>query len=598
MFDIANKYKEVTPQETISRIKNLLSQHGIETAEDKWWNKSHSVLPSSVTVKVKNVPFSTNGKGVSDIFALASGYAEFMERLQNISMPRSKFRLDASKNHYLKTPDRKLFDTALFRKSKELSIFDEDYNNFIEQEFAAGNSHLGFAVKYLHVNSGKIEYLPDELLSVSAGSNGMCAGNTMSEALVQGCCEIFERLVLKKIYTENNVRLPKIQKVYLEKHPMFECFLYLEANGYDVCVRDCSFGQYPVAGLFIKKGDLFKFNLGAAPDFALALERCLTEIFQGKTQQSFDQWMIKNNGLKNDAESYEQYWEKQLWKSFTSYSGNLREGILTDDVLQDSPEFSLSGQNNDQTLGNLLALLVEKENDVYIRDVSFLGFPTYHIYVPSVSNIIKTSLNNLKICRDVSRATTILHDLGGAEKEDLRVLIRVIERLLTDKSIFLSGDNEAEVLPLLLNLPLEQGISSSIDLKNILSFLYYHIGDYQSALKNISHDMNSDPNKGERFDHVKCLRDAIYHTSENKDFAATRTLLKEEYDAQVTEAIVSILENIDHLAEYLMNLKRQHSNENMVAFCTQLQKVIDNYSFDQVALQKHVDEVLYSSTGK
>ncbi|MDJ0306423.1 YcaO-like family protein [Dehalobacter sp.] len=41
-------------------------------------------------------------------------------------------------------------------------------------------------VPFCNLNSGKLSYIPMKMLSKMYMSNGMCAGNTPEEALVQG----------------------------------------------------------------------------------------------------------------------------------------------------------------------------------------------------------------------------------------------------------------------------------------------------------------------------------------------------------------------------------------------------------------------------
>lgn len=43
-------------------------------------------------------------------------------------------------------------------------------------------------------------FVPIDLILHAIGSNGMTAGNSESEALLHGFCEIFERYALKNIY--------------------------------------------------------------------------------------------------------------------------------------------------------------------------------------------------------------------------------------------------------------------------------------------------------------------------------------------------------------------------------------------------------------
>ena len=82
MSELQNRrYKEVAPEETVKRIKKILNEVGIKT-EEKWQEKS-SVGTYSLRVCVKGTDIGQNGKGMTKEFAMASGYAEFLERLQN-----------------------------------------------------------------------------------------------------------------------------------------------------------------------------------------------------------------------------------------------------------------------------------------------------------------------------------------------------------------------------------------------------------------------------------------------------------------------------------------------------------------------------------
>lgn len=45
--------------------------------------------------------------------------------------------------------------------------------------------------------------MPESLINILCGSNGLAAGNSFEEAYVQGISEICERYVIQYIYTEN-----------------------------------------------------------------------------------------------------------------------------------------------------------------------------------------------------------------------------------------------------------------------------------------------------------------------------------------------------------------------------------------------------------
>lgn len=72
--------KDKKPEETVQIIKDILKRNGIDTKvlremnfEDLWF--SCRIEFTDLNDK------GTNGKGITYEYALASGYAEFMERL-------------------------------------------------------------------------------------------------------------------------------------------------------------------------------------------------------------------------------------------------------------------------------------------------------------------------------------------------------------------------------------------------------------------------------------------------------------------------------------------------------------------------------------
>ena len=72
------RYKEVTPEETVKKLKELLKKADIQVEED--WRKPSSVGTYSLRLRIKGTDIGQNGKGMTKEFAMASAYAEFFER--------------------------------------------------------------------------------------------------------------------------------------------------------------------------------------------------------------------------------------------------------------------------------------------------------------------------------------------------------------------------------------------------------------------------------------------------------------------------------------------------------------------------------------
>ena len=121
------------------------------------------------------------------------------------------------------------------------------------------------------------------------GSNGLAAGNTLEEAIVQGISEAYEHYVTDNLYYKNSkdtvyfqLNLQKIKNILPEyliniinKIEQSDCYLYI----YDLSYN---FNIPVLMSIIIDKNHQVYLNTAAAPVFNIALERILTEIYQGR----------------------------------------------------------------------------------------------------------------------------------------------------------------------------------------------------------------------------------------------------------------------------------------------------------------------------
>jgi ribosomal protein S12 methylthiotransferase accessory factor len=80
MPDSYQKHKERAPEETIQNIRNILTDLGMLMTE-QWLNTTKYSCSVRLIDTLTNG--AVNGKGTTPAYALASGYAECLERLQN-----------------------------------------------------------------------------------------------------------------------------------------------------------------------------------------------------------------------------------------------------------------------------------------------------------------------------------------------------------------------------------------------------------------------------------------------------------------------------------------------------------------------------------
>ena len=249
-------------------------------------------------------------------------------------------------------------------------------------------------IPYVDLFEEKIVYLPFALITLFGISNGMTAGNTIEEALVQGISETYERYVHFTLLAGKSTP-PEIPHEELMRYDFGKTIAQIEKSGkYGVSVRDCSLGEdYPVSCVIIsdKEKGTFGVKFGSHPSFAVSVERTLTESFQGRNLENFatscrvgtdaetsDYHNIPNVGkigcgyYPASFFSSKPTWEYQTWSKWASSS-------------------------NKEYLKKLLAHAKSQGYRPLIRDSSHLGFSSYHVVIPRIHNIYPVSILGAKI---------------------------------------------------------------------------------------------------------------------------------------------------------------------------------------------------------
>jgi ribosomal protein S12 methylthiotransferase accessory factor len=268
--------------------------------------------------------------------------------------------------------------------------------------------------------------VPIRLLEIECASNGMCAGNTPHEALVQGVCELFERHALTRIFLEQP-RLPEIPRAYFGDAEIVARIARLEAaEGWRVTVKDCSLGMgVPIVGALIHdpSGGSCAFHIGVAPSPATALERCLTEIFQTGLSSRLLPIDLSDDPLARALASGDsivighhvaQYFRTGAVR-FPLSILEAPEGVAFDGAAWEE------GADDAEDLAILLRRVEALGRRLLVRDVSFLGFPAYWAYIPGMSESHLLNLDELVGWYKLSNDHILTwNDLAGASLAELR----------------------------------------------------------------------------------------------------------------------------------------------------------------------------------
>lgn len=508
------KYKDCSPKDTIKRIQDILAQVNIEVDIH---HKETLKYFHSVFLRIKGTNLFTNGKGTSYEYALASAYGELMERLQNYALYNIKYDISEEASLYdgfYYAPDEKYFSVGeILEDDRFTKLFLTGYTTHQEKEAflqklmelnTVEDSLVSLPFYSCNDEDSQPVYIPSHMMLNFYATNGMCAGNTREEALIQGLSEVYERYVNKELYY-NKIVPPTIEKKYLkEQYPkIYDMITEIEKdNTHQIIVKDCSLnGRFPVVGVIlidlVRKKYIWK--LGAHPVIQIALERTLTELFQGrelnhmmdmkafcylqtyKTDENFDKILISGEG----------YYPVELFSEKFSYDFN---------------EFKFShinAVNNKELLDQMMGSAYENGFTVLVRDVSFLGFPAYHIIIPTISHIRALTIKNIQELIDYKEVKHALKNLSQSEEIEINKITDYL------KSKFF---NNKDSITRLLGLPLDRRIPlNSMKSGLFMACAYYKLGSYEDSfycMKEFVEFLNSEFPKMDKT-YYECARDFI-----------------------------------------------------------------------------------------
>jgi len=473
------RYKETTPDKTVKRIKEILKKNKIEVEEN--WTKKSSVDTYSLRLCIKGTNLGQNGKGMTKDFALASAYAEFLERYQNGILVFRQEKPTEDLPFVYSADEKKLSIDEIIKQEDQFieKIFEDNKEECLNKkkflQKVLGEENKTISLPYYSVKNNKVVYIPHVLSCHLCGTNGMCAGNSPEEAIIEGISEILERYVTMQLIYKR-IALPEVPDSYIEKFPKVYDMLekLRKKEGYAYKLLDCSLGgKYPVAGLVViqKNTGRFGFKLGAHPDYGIAMERCFTEAAQGMDIYDYSQSCIfdfENKDLDKDENVREFVNSNVATIPYNVFSPNKTYPFTE---MEDVSEL-----DNKEILKRLIASILKDGYDVLVRDVSTLGFPSFRIIIPGMTEITHSKMAGRFF--DFEEIEYLLKDL---KRINLKNIDRVIE--IMESQIFEVGYNSLYMFMSVKDINLLPCESIGNGAKYFLAICYIMKGDYGKAEK-------------------------------------------------------------------------------------------------------------------
>lgn len=488
-------FKDDSPLNTVKRIKNILKSCGIETEER--WNESGVPNCYSLRVSVFGTVFGVNGKGVTEEFALASGYGELMERLQ---LGRIFSAEQQKENAYeaLRTDDMIISAKELLERNRK---WYTGYTKLLKEQTGAEVSEEAFlaqlvqygnqedkvkAIPFYCVNSGEVEYIPSLLLDAVYSTNGCAAGNSMEEAVVQAISEIVERNFSARVLAEE-IPVPDIPEEVLQSCKIaYGIITFLRENGFRVTVKDCSLGtKFPVVCVCLidEKTGKYHTHFGAYPHFEIALQRTLTETFQGRNIREvakFDNFL--QIAGKPDL--------KNLNNQLVRGTSERKPEFFVASQIPYQRTCGFDGKNNQELLVECIRFFAEQGYDILVRDYSCLGFPTYQVVIPGISEAFAHRLDLKQTMSQYGAfGQSVLRNPTAASMEEIMGYMMNLAQKAQRKAVQPRFSKQT-------NLPLQLNAQEEYSLVNAsMANMNYTLGRYAETVRYIDKMLSAGTNE-------------------------------------------------------------------------------------------------------
>jgi YcaO-like protein with predicted kinase domain len=498
--NVQRPYKERSAESTVQYLFETLGKIDLLPEETFHANPYPEIFSVSIELPKDKGSFRTNGKGRTEIYSRASAYAEFLERLQNGlygTFSRTNQRRIFERFGFYYAPDERPMPKEEFLglPSEILADFirysGNDRTGFVDSYFERLNSNGSqgaISVPFWDTRSQCIRYLPYNLLLITVGSNGMAAGNTRSEAIFQALCELLERWGSSLVFYER-LTPPTVPDDFLrrfeEEYAMIE---RIQRSGkYAVIIKDFSAGRrIPSLGIIVinTQNQTYRLNIGSDTCFQIALSRCLTEVYQGFSDElQFDQRLLplptEIPPYFSDESADALYMRYLVFGEFCKDNS----GAFPPELFADTPSYQFdpstftSRTSYPEEVDSLVDFFHKSGHAVYIRDVGFLGFPSVFVYVPEVSaqgkkNVTLAPQGEKYNMIELDKIEASVFSMNDASVESLTACADILGR-------FAAYGTVANLFNVKMPLPMAP---MQPPLSFVLTLLCHKIGDYPRAL--------------------------------------------------------------------------------------------------------------------
>ncbi|MGA1839880.1 MAG: YcaO-like family protein [bacterium] len=567
MFNrLSRPYKESCATETIEKIRSILEPLDLVPNEVLNANPYPQIFSVRLELDETRGNFGVNGKGRSYEYSLASGYGEFLERMQNRlygSFSSTMIRKLKERYGFYYTPDEKYLTSEELMQLPDEVLSDmiryngEGKRGFIDSYFNRLNIHDVpgiIAVPFYDTKNDREISLPINLLFRAVGSNGMAAGNTQAEAVFQAICELSERWGAAEIYF-NQLTPPTIPAEYLRQfEDEYMIIENIEKSGkYKVTIKDFSANKrIPAVGVIIEnlQSHKYKLNVGCDTAFQVALSRCLTEVYQGiENEENFDKGLLEIP--KETQDYFKREDEAAFYKRYLGYTNFTKDGsgVFPKSLFGKEfdysfdPEVFTEKESYEKEVRGIISNFHRNGYDVYIRDVSFMGFPSVFVYIPKISamgrkNVPGSNVDSTFHIIELDKIEPMVFDFKNLSDTELRQIADTLGRFGPASRVYS-----------LFSVTMKQKSPwGYLNVSFILTQIWYKLGDINKARSYFKQFLGNRKEKNEYYEILDKYLDLKVQGMNEKQI--TESILRDGFDQELVKTVVKDMANPGEIFKY------------------------------------------------
>ena len=401
MTDLQHKYKERSPEETVQIIQKFFQDRNYDLRVTNNFQTTACTWTCALDLYKDGIHIlHSNGKGMSEIFSLASGHAELYERFCNMSPAlRCVTFMDAymdnslKKKGYVFCPDEKIIshDEALqipVVRDFFMNIFktrenvDEMFNIIFNDKDIIG-------IPYKRVgDDNDIIYSNPIILDRVNGTTGLSTGNTECEALNQGMSEIYEEICTIRFHSMPCDKYYVLDHSAIQNQELLSKINAIKDAGFDYYIFDLGYNFHlpAVLGVLVDpKGCVCRLNFGSFPVFDIAVERTITEVYQ-----NIKDYYSENSIIELPYKINDPYLTLLMYGNNFSEAPYINEQIFQkiEYVTQCCPEVYISANHsNEEICQHCIALNQQHNFEMYYHNTSRMDeIATIQIFIANQSS--------------------------------------------------------------------------------------------------------------------------------------------------------------------------------------------------------------------